>query len=290
MMKNIIIVFTGLVLFCCTACNPAIQPKEEIERLNRVVEPSLAIYTDTLTKLPKEAPGTIEHALRLYEAIAPHDSTGADSAASALFLFIKEVVEKENNNLLKDSSDYSILLDPVNNNLTDRQKAVKTSLHTNRLKLVSDGEGSVYIVPMYETILPSVIPKTTSPVDAYFDLQAKEDTSPVFLDAGLAIELPELVDRLVAAEGLMNQKLPVYFLTEVTRLNNYYTNALVAGADNSPSIAYETNALNEDFKKGYDYLLAKYPSTKAAAKINVWLAVVASGDQRKIEDYRRTVQ
>lgn len=290
MMKKSITIVSGFVLFCCIACNPAIQPKDEIEKANRTIEPSLAVYTDTLAKLPKDAPGTIEHALRLYETIAPHDSTGADSAASALALFINDIIRKENERLLKDSSDFSVLLDPVNNTLTDQQKTMKSNLHTNRLKLVSDGEGSVYIVPMYETILASIKPKTSAPVDAYFDLQAKEDTSPVFLDAGLAIELPELVDRLVISEGLMNQKLPKQFLTEVTRLNGYYTNALVAGADNSPSIAYETKTLSEEFKKGYDYLLAKYPSTKAAAKINVWLAVAASGDQRKIDDYRRTMQ
>lgn len=276
--------------FFMVACNPAIQPKEEIEYQNREVKPSLATYTDTLTKLDKSAPGTIEHAVRLYGMLAPDDSTSADSSASALMRFVQEVVTRENDRFFKDTTDYLPLLDPASNTLTDKQKALKTNLHTNQLKLVSNGEGGVYLVPYYETILPALKSKTSAPVDTYLDLMAKEDTTPTILDAGIVIEMPELVDRLVTGEQLTTQKLPKRFKAEAARLNQFYLHALVMGADNTPVFDYETSLLNEEFKKAYDYLLAKYPSTQAASKINVWLAVVASGDKVKMDAYRKTMQ
>jgi len=200
------------------------------------------------------------------------------------------VVKNQNDRLQRDSIDYLAMLDPSKANLSEKQKAFLSDLHEKKLKMTSDGEGGVYLVPLYETILPVVKGKTTRAVDNYLDLVAKEDTTPTFLDAGLAIEMPELVDRLVVSEQLLSSPLPRSFVVDAARLNRFYTNALINGADNSAAIDYNSTRLNDEFKKGYDYLLAKYPATKAAAKINVWLAVVASGDKRKMDDFRKTVQ
>ncbi len=253
-------------------------------------KPSLAALADTLKKLDKNKSAVITEAVRLYDVLAPHDSTGADSAAAAVMQFVTAVVKKENDSLYHSNEDFSPLLELESPQLNNRQKAVKSNLHANRLKLVSDGEGGVYVVPAYETILPTIKAKTSAATDTYLDLMAKEDTSPVFMDAGLAIELTELADRLVVSEQLTGRSLPTSFAAEALRLNRYYSDALIFGSDNSPSIAYQTNVLSEEFKKGYDYLVAKYPSTKAAADLNVWMAVAASGDRKKIEAYQKTRQ
>ena len=252
-------------------------------------EPSLTAYTDTLNKLNKQDSAILEQAVMLYDALSPHDSTGADSAASALMRFVKEVVKKENDSLYRNNEDFAPLLNPANTTLTNRQKAVMSGLHANRLKLVSNGEGGVYVVPSYETILPTLKARTSVAVDQYLDLVAREDTSPVFRDAGLAIELTELVDRLITSENLLDYPLPKRFNIEAGRLNLFYTEALVNGADNSPSLDFGTTNLDDNFRKTYDYLLAKYPASEAAAKINVWLAVIASGDKKKITAFRRTM-
>jgi hypothetical protein len=251
---------------------------------------SLTSFTDSLNKLDLQRTAVIEQAVQVYDLLAPHDSTGADSAASALMRFVHSVVKKENDSLINSKEDFSPLLDPANNGLTNRQKSVQSSLHNNRLKLVSDGEGGVYVVPSYETILPTVKARASAATDTYLDLLAKEDTTPVFMDAGLAINMTELADRLIISEQLLGRPLPGAFAAEVKRLNKFYTNALVFGADNTPSIEYETNVLSPEFKKGYDYLVAKYPTSKAAANLNVWMTVVASGDRRKIDAYQTTMQ
>lgn len=251
---------------------------------------TVAAFTDTLQKLNKALPTAIDSAVHLYDMRAPNDSTGADTAAAALFWTIQDVTKSQNDHLQSDSIDSFAMLEPSKSNLSEKQKAFLSDLHKKKLKLIGDGEGGSYLVPLYETILPVIKAKTTRPVDSYLDLVAKEDTTPTFLDAGLAIEMPELVDRLVLSEQLLSAPLPRSFAADAARLNRFYTNALVNGADNSMAIGDNSTSLNDEFKKGYDYLLAKYPSTKAAAKINVWLAVVASGDKKKMDDFRKTVQ
>ena len=290
-MKQVFTAVLFLLLIFLTRCSVGTE-KKDTGAATPVPQktPSLASFTDSLNKLDIQRNAVIEQAVRLYDILAPHDSTGADSAASALMRFVNSVVKKENDSLNSSQEDFSPLLDPANNQLTNRQKAVKSSLHNNRLKLVSDGEGGVYVVPSYETILPTVKNKASSAVDSYLDLVAKEDSTPVFMDAGLAINMTELADRLVASEQLLSQSLPGAFVTEAKRLNRFYTHALIFGADNTPSIEYETNQLSEEFKKGYDYVVAKYPSSKAAANLNVWMAVVASGDRKKIDAYQTTMQ
>jgi hypothetical protein len=280
----------ALALLCLSMVRCAsgeTTPKATPPASTQQVKPSLASFTDTLQQLNSKAPAGIDSAVRLYDLLAPSDSTGADSAASALLRFIHDVVSNQNNQLQHDSTDYASLVYQSGQPLTPKEKALSSLLHQNKLKLVGDGEGGVYAVPLYETILPTLKAKTSLPVDNFLDLTAKEDTTPTFLDAGLAIEMTELVDRLMMSEQLLSQTLPKSFAADVAGLNQFYTNALIRGADNSPAFDNSTATITEDFKKGYDYLLSKYPGSKAAAKINVWLAVVASGDRKKIDDYLR---
>ena len=289
-MKCVFLVVSCLALVSYTSCNPAKQSKEEQDDPARKEKLSLTAYTDSLKKLDRNTPETVEHALRLFGRLAPADSTGADSAAAALMGLVSDMVTRENDRLWQDTADYSAFVDADAPGFTEKHKTFLNGLRQKKLKPVSDGEGGIYLVPDYKSMLPGIQVKTSTPVDNYLDLVAKEDTTPVFLDAGLAIELTGLVDRLVLSEQLLSQHLPQRFQTEAARLNAFYTNALISGADNSPSIEYESTVLNPEFKKGYDYLLANYPTTKAAARIKEWLAVVASGDQKKLDGYRKTME
>jgi len=285
-MRTIIALFIASFLFGCMNNEPAAKAKAENTTTIKNPAPSLAKFTDTLRKLNADTLTAIDSALHLYSVLAPDDSTGADSAAAALMGFIGKVVEKQNNHFINDSSDLSPLLDPAEH-LTEKQRSINSVLHDNHLKTVSNGEGSVYLVPAYETILASIQSKTSAPVDRFLNLTAQEDTAASFKDAGLVIEITDFVDRLVESEQLLAQKLPPRFAAEAARLNKFYSNGLVRGADNTPALDNNTLQFTEQFRQGYDYLLAKYPSTKAAAKINVWVAVVKSGDKRKINDYLR---
>lgn len=287
-MRRTSILVLPLVLILA-ACEAGIE-KTKPAAANTVPqpEPSLALFTDTLQTLDVESPAAIERAITLFDRLAPHDSTGADSAAAALMRFVQEAATKKNDSLQRTPADYFWLSASNSAALTDSQKATQSNLHARRLKPVADGEGGVYFVPLYETILPTLKERTSASVDDYLNLKAKEDTMPVFLDAGLAVDITELVDRLVTAEKLTAYSLPKTFAAEAGRLHRFYTSALLFGSDNSPSTGYNTTMLNDNFRKGYDYLLAKYPSSNAAATVDVWMAVVASGDPKKIEAFRKT--
>lgn len=282
-MKLIFFFFSCLALAYCTSGDTSQKP--QANPTERQLKPSLGLFIDTLKSLNPEAPAVLDSAVRLYDLLAPADSTGADSAASTLMAFVQAVTEIQNNQLAKDTTNYLPLLDVATTDLTDKQKALSSDLHKAKLKLVGDGEGGVYVTPAYETILPTVKAKTSSALDDCLDLTAKEDTMPSFLDAGLAVEVTELVDLLVKSENLVAQSLPRRFANEAARLNRFYTRALIRGSDNSPALEDDGITLTESFRQGYDYLLTKYPQSKASARLNVWTAVVKSGDKRKIEDY-----
>lgn len=282
-MKLISCLLFCFVLVRCTSADTS--QKRPIEPPKQQLTPSLRLFTDTLKSLDTKSASALDSAIRLYDQFAPADSAGADSAASSLMAFVQAVTESQNNSLANDTTDYMPLLDAAAKNLTEKQKALSSDLHKAKLRLVGDGEGGVYLTPAYETILPTVKAKTSLPVDDCLDLIAKEDTMPTFLDAGLAIEMTELVDKLVKSESLQTQRLPQRFTNEATRLNRFYTLALIRGSDNSPALEDDGITLTESFRQGYDYLITKYPQSKAAAKLNVWTAVIKSGDKRKINDY-----
>lgn len=283
-MKLIFLFIVSWALLGCEVGTTAKKPQQNTG--TRQAAPSLALFADTLKRLNSESTGALDSAVRLYDVVAPADSSGADSAAVLLLHFVQTVASKRNDSLQNVGANYSFLLNPSDEALTERQKAIGSELHKAKLKPVGDGEGGVILVPAYETVLPVVKAKTSSPVDSYLDLVAKEDTTPAFLDAGLAIEITALVDRLVTTENLLTEKLPGRFAVDVTRLNRFYTANLIRGSDNSPSLEDNNGlVLTEQFHQGYNYLLTKYPQSKAAAKVNVWTVVVKSGDRRKIDDY-----
>lgn len=282
------LVFLYLMVSLCLGCalnDDNKKPQQETKA--QETRPSLSSFTDTLKHLHTDNSSVLDSAIRLYDILVPADSSAADSAAATLMAFVQNIVAKRNDSLQNDTTDYFPLLDPANNTLTENQKALSSELHKAKLKPVGDGEGGIYIVPAYETMLPVIKAKTSAPVDSYLDLVAKEDTMSTFLDAGLAIGITELVDRLITTEILLTQKLPKSFAEEMTRLNRFYMNSLVRGSDNSPALEDNGITLTEQFRQGYDYLLTKYPQSKAAAKINVWSAVIKSGDKKKIDDYLR---
>src|ERR671926_129750 len=126
-MKTFLFVFFCPALFSCASGDTGKKPQKDQPAQQHT--PSLALFTDTLKQLDKNAPAIIDSAVRLYDVLAPNDSTGADSAAASLMGFVQEVIAKQNDRLQHDTTDYSPLLDPANTNLADKQKALNSDLH-----------------------------------------------------------------------------------------------------------------------------------------------------------------
>ena len=124
-MKNFLLVALPFLLLSCLSCNPAIQSKEEQEYLNRTIEPSLAVFSDTLSKLGKEGVVTIDHAVKLYSMLVPADSTEADSAAVLLLNTVQVVANKQTESFMNVTTDYSALLDENTGSFPEKQQHKK---------------------------------------------------------------------------------------------------------------------------------------------------------------------
>ena len=126
--------------------------------------------------------------------------------------------------------------------------------------------------------------KTSAAVDGYLSLVAAEETEPTLMDAGLAIELKELVSRAIFSEQLGEQQLPASFLDKTAQYHKFYIDVLCLGSINTPSLEDEINMkLVPEYKEGYNYLLATYPGSGTAQKVKEWLEAVRKKDRKKFE-------
>ena len=139
----------------------------------------------------------------------------------------------------------------------------------------------------YEWINSIIKPKSSSAFDDYLSLLAAEQSEPTLQDAGLAVEMKELISRSLLSERIETQPLPQTIASNVKQNSKFYLDVLMLGSDNTPSLEDETKlTLTPEFKQGYDYVLANYPSSKTAEKIKEWLAILKAKNRKKVEEIR----
>jgi len=275
----------------CIACNSSTDTAKENEQtkqqLSKTAPASLESFADSLVRLDKYEPENIEKAAYYFQQLVPSDSALADSAAVLFLNFAWSISDTTNQKLLKDTTDYMDLVYPGGNSPTEKQKAFQQSMKRNHLNIQGNGEGDVLAVLDYKWLNNILQPKTSSAVDDYLSLLATEETEPALQDAALAVEIKELISRLILTEALSAQQLPANFADNNRKKNKFYIDVLLLGSNNTPSLEEEASMkLTTEFKQGYDYLLAAYPASKAAEKLKEWLAILKAKDRKKIEEMR----
>lgn len=286
MNKGSYLIFLGLVV---CACNSSSTDKKSTtdNQPQSTRQESLEPFADSLVRLDKFAPESLNKAAGYYANFVPADSSLADSAAVLFLQHLSSVVDTVNQSLFQDTTDYSNLVYNNNPNVPEKQKAFQQRLQANHINLQGDGEGGVYAVADYDWVNSVLQPKTSGAVDQYLSLVSKEEKAPTLLDAGLAIEITDLVDRLISSEELAKRNLPGRFSEHAAQLNQFYTNTLLFGSDNSPALDYNSIALTDEFKKGYDYLLSTYPASGAAKLVSEWQEVIKSKSNKKVQEWRQ---
>ena len=234
---------------------------------------TLESFADSMVRLNKFSAESIDVAADYYKRLVPADSALADSAAVMFLRHVNTVVDSTNQQLFNDTTDYFELVYNQSKNVPEQQKQFQSRLNKNHILLQGDGEGSVYTVPDYHWVNNVLQPKTSVRVDRYLSLLAKEEKAPTLLDAGLAIDMTELVDRLITSEGLAKEKLPRTFLEDVDKKKEFYTAVLLLGTDNTPAIDFNDLSLVEEFGNGYNYLLKTYPGSEAAKLVTEWQVI-----------------
>ena len=241
----------GTLLFSCHSTEKGSTANEK----EVPVQKDLENFADSLVRLDKYSLPSINTATRYYKELVPADTTLADSAAVMILKHSWTAVDSLNQKLYNDTTDYFELVYNQSENVPQKQKLFQQQLASQHIKLQGDGEGGVYAVLDYDWIVPVLQEKTSVRTDTYLSLLAREEKEPALLDAGLAIEMEELVKRTVISENLLSLPLPKLFKDDVTAKNKFYTGVLINGSDNTPSLAYDSFDLTEEFKKGYDFLL-----------------------------------
>lgn len=287
MFKSLSILIVLVVCFSCNSSNE-IKPTEEQAKQQTSTQPvSLEDFADSLVRLDKYAGENIEQAANYFQNLVPADSVLADSAAVMFLNFAWAIVDTTNQKLWKDGTDLMDLVYSGGKAPSEEQKKIQQDFKKIHLNLQGNGEGDVITVLDYDWAMNILQRKTSGATDVYLSLLAAEETEPTLQDAGLAVEMKELVSRIILSEKLGEQKLPVTFANKLAWFNKFYIETICLGSDNTPSLDNEAKmTLNPAFKQGYDYLLASYPSSKAAQKINEWLAVVKAKDRKKLEQMK----
>jgi|GEM_PF-5924992 len=275
-------------LFFLVACNSSDKKPGTTLPKNETANPqSLEMFADSMVRLNQYAPESISKAADYYQQLVPTDSAMADSAAVMFFRLVRSVMDSANEKIYRDTTDYFDLVYNESPNAPEKQKKFRDQLKSQHMLMQGDGEGGVYLIPDYDWINNILQPKTSAVVDRYLALLARDEKSPAMLDAGLAIEINELVDRLITSEKLQQEKLPVTFVDHVNSLNRFFLATLLFGSDNSPALEYEKLELTEQFESGYKYLLSAYPASTAAKTVTQWQNVVKAKNQKKVEEWRK---
>jgi hypothetical protein len=275
--------FTG-VLLLLLSCNSTSE-EADTTNANKAVVSDLENFADSLVRLDKYSLPGIATAARYYQKFVPADTVLADSAAVMVLKHSWTVVDTLNQQLYSDTTDYFNLVYKESAGVPFKQKQFQQQLASHHVKLQGDGEGGVYAVLDYDWIVPLLQQKTSVAADAYLSLLAREEKKPTLLDAGLAIDIKELVERLIVSENLVNLPLPKNVTDDVAAKNKFYTGVLINGSDNSPSMDYNSMELTDEFRTGYNYLVKTYPKARATALLKDWMRFVQQKDQKKIEEF-----
>jgi hypothetical protein len=281
-MKRYLCVFLLFLLGCTDSDNVQTTVSKKQSSLPASLEP----FADSLVRLDQYALESIAKAGDYYQRLVPADSTLADSAAVMFLRQVAGVADSVNQQFLADTADYFDLVYNDGKDAPPYQKKLKEKLARHHINMQGDGEGGVYAIPDYNWINQLLLPKTSGAVDQYLLLTGKEEKEPALLDAALAIDMKELVERLMASENLLHQKLPKNFEEDVIYKNKVYTGVLLFGSDNSPALEDNEISIVEQFKKGYDFLLATYPASKAAQVVKEWKQIAAQKDRKKVEEWK----
>lgn len=154
-------------------------------------------------------------------------------------------------------------------------------------------EGSIFAIADFRDFEDFFAGNVTPGMKNYLQQIRKEQDKTAFDDGGIVIPLEELADRAAFWEKF-NQEQPYFVLSEETQMSQQWTlEALMNGANNTPAFEYESNKLNEDFKKAWTYAASHYSNLKVGKSAKKLLDLVASEGNKKtkkVEDFLASFQ
>jgi hypothetical protein len=152
---------------------------------------------------------------------------------------------------------------------------------------IATGEGMVFPVTDWSKLRDFFAPKTTPAMKAFIEQHTAEENTPMYEDGGLIVPIEKVAERAVFWEKF-NQLNPDFVLNEQTKESQMWMrNVILNGADNTPMYEYESQTVNEEYKKTWADIQQKYPGTELARQVKqVADLCAAEGWKRtkKVED------
>lgn len=243
-------------------------------------------FDDSLATLNKTEMGNLTVAVNHFEESVDNDKEG-DAALPQLLQYITASLDTLNDGLSNNSAEYISLMTDSIKTPTAKQMALVKNMAAHHTQLQNDGEGGIYLEYDYAWLLKKIGGDLSDPVKEYLGVTAAEASLPLSSDGAIVLPLQTLVDRILTTEKLQGQQLPATFSNDIKKVNTYYTNALLFGADNTPSLLRGTTKLAPQFDAAYTNVVSRNPQSAIAAKIGEWRKVVATGTRSEIEKFKK---
>jgi len=129
------------------------------------------------------------------------------------------------------------------------------------------GEGMVFPMVDWQKLNDFFASKVTPPMKAFINQTLLEDKAQAWSDGGIIIPFEQIADRGVFWEKF-NRENPYFPMHQTTRESERWMRLVTLNGDsNTPTYDTETNAISEDFKKMWAYVLQKYPGTELAKSV-----------------------
>jgi hypothetical protein len=281
--RNLFSFIITIGLFASCANNSTETQKENTEQQLEV-----KAFADSLKALPQD-PSSFDGAAVLFNKV--EEGENADSALVILLKFTGVVIDSANERLYRLGEEYCNLLNEGNETLkpTKEQQEFATTMKGHHLRLQSNGEGGCYQELNYQWLQSKVNNKLSPAGKVYLSYKGNEAGQPAVMDAGFVIPVSEIAQRSLTADSISKLKLPKTFHNDIVDAKRTYEFFTITGVDNTPSVDYEQPVLDGEFKKVYDEILKKYPSSSLAEKIRDWLKVVASKNREQIDAYKASI-
>ena len=142
-----------------------------------------------------------------------------------------------------------------------------SDLERNGYKLEAS-EGEVYAL-RDETSLAAIIPGPYSVVmQSHLNLTKNYESTKISEDGVMQIDFNKLVDMAIAEEDFCSTYPDFLYTDEHLKKKESLLYILTYGLGNSPVRSKETNALNPEFEKAWNYARQKYPDSDLVAQLN----------------------
>ncbi len=243
-------------------------------------------FDDSLAALNKTDMGNLSVAVNQFEESVDNEKEG-DAALPQLLQYITASLDTLNDGLAKNGSEYVSLVTDSIKTPTAKQLALVKNMTAHHTQLQNDGEGGIYLEYDYAWLLKEIGDDLSDPVKDYLRITADEASMPLSRDGAIVLPLQTLADRVLNTEKLQTQQLPATFANDIKKVNTYYSNALLFGADNTPSITRGSTKIAPQFDQAYSYVVSKSPQSAIAAKIGEWRNVVATGKRAEIDKFMK---